>query len=432
MASIEGERSSAALDADRRARRWARGKAKGSEAVRCEDRGLRARDGETCNDEDERPANGQSGPPPPAALIHRERARESKARGKGRKPSSGSLGSGLGAGKGASLAAGHFAAGVQTAFMQKYAADIKRLEARADLPPTVRWIDSHCHLESIMQRTWRGGGKPQVTQEEPDLNLPDLIAQWPAGVESCISNFAFRRPSKPGSLPEWGWLQKNLHYFEEGSPISSKLWFTIGIHPHDVGNWDDAAEQMVRKLAPHPKCVGIGECGLDFFRHGADVAAQQVAAFRAQAKLAVELGKALVVHARLESAQNEELFMSNFKEIVPAEHPVHLHCYSDSLRLALELCSGWKNLRVGFTGGITFGDRSPKGVAQEQLVKGIPLERLLIETDGPYMCPAPFRGQTAHPGHVHRVAERIAEWHGKPLAEVMIATRKSTAVVYGI
>lgn len=63
---------------------------------------------------------------------------------------------------------------------------------------------------------------------------------------------------------------------------------------------------------------------------------------------------------------------------------------------------------------------------------GLPLERLLLETDGPYMCPEPFRGQTAHPGHVHRVAERIAEWQGRPLGEVLASTRRSTRVVYGI
>jgi len=67
-----------------------------------------------------------------------------------------------------------------------------------------------------------------------------------------------------------------------------------------------------------------------------------------------------------------------------------------------------------------------------ELVNGLPLDRLLLETDGPYMCPEPFRGQTSHPGHVHRVAERIAELQGRSLGEVMEITRRSTNVVYGI
>ena len=66
-------------------------------------------------------------------------------------------------------------------------------------------------------------------------------------------------------MPEWSWLEANLRHFEEG-PLADKLWFTIGIHPYDVGNWDAFAEQTVRRLARHPKCVGVGECGLDFFK----------------------------------------------------------------------------------------------------------------------------------------------------------------------
>lgn len=84
-------------------------------------------------------------------------------------------------------------------------------------------------------------------------------------------------------------------------------------------------------------------------------------AFRAQAKLAVELGKALVVHARLVTAQNEDLCFETLSELVPVDHPVHIHCYSDSLRHALQLCERWPNLRIGFTGAITFRDRRDKG-----------------------------------------------------------------------
>jgi len=173
-----------------------------------------------------------------------------------------------------------------------------------------------------------------------------------------------------------------------------------------------------------------------FFKHDQSEVHGQLAAFRAQAQLAVELDKALVVHARLTSREMEELFLIEFRKLVPSHHRVHIHCYSDSLQHALTLCDGWPNLRIGFTGAITFQDKRKglgKGVQHlKELVCGLPLERLLIETDGPYMCPEPFRGQTAHPGHVHRVAECIAEWHGQPLGVVMDATRRSTHVVYRI
>merc|ERR1712137_188325 len=107
------------------------------------------------------------------------------------------------------------------------------------------------------------------------------------------------------------------------------MGFTIGIHPHDAENWDAVAEQTVRKLGSHPKCVGIGECGLDFFKHEDNQAKRQLAVFRAQARLAVELKKALVVHARLVTPDNEELFLQTLSEEVPTEHPIHMHCFSD-------------------------------------------------------------------------------------------------------
>jgi len=387
-------------------------------------------------------------PPPPAAaapLKHdapeRQRAVERKGKGKGGR-GYGKSEISKGSSKGASLMAGPYNAGVQSAFSAKYQADLDRLYARSDLPEDARWIDSHCHLESILARTWRGGGKPQVLDNEPMVDLLQLAELWPRGLEACVSNFAFRRPSKPGFPPEWRWLETNLHHFEDGL-VADKLWFTIGIHPHDAGNWDGAAEAMVRKLASHPKCVGVGECGLDFFKHDQGETDLQLRAFRAQAAIAVELGKALVVHGRLVTAQNEELCMKVLRDIVPPEHPVHIHCYGDSLDHAKQLCDRWPNLRLGFTGSITFRDK-PKGKGKggliekkgeahsRELISGLPVDRLLLETDGPYMCPDPFRGQTAHPGHVHRVAEKIAEWKGLSLGDVMKATRHSTKIVYGI
>eukprot|EP00927_Polykrikos_kofoidii_P036679 TRINITY_DN30964_c0_g1_i1.p1 TRINITY_DN30964_c0_g1~~TRINITY_DN30964_c0_g1_i1.p1 ORF type:complete len:486 (-),score=71.99 TRINITY_DN30964_c0_g1_i1:28-1437(-) len=351
-----------------------------------------------------------------------------------------------------SLMAGPYMSGLRIAYDHRYRSDIERLYSRSDMQSTARWFDSHTHLESILARTWRGGGKPQVTDHEPNHDLVNHVKSWPEGLDGCICNCVFSRPSKPGFPPEWAWLQTNLPHFENG-PASSKLWFTIGLHPHDARNWNADAENLVRRWANHPKCVGIGECGLDFFRHERGEAEVQVRAFKAQVSLAVELNKALVVHARLVTKENEALFLSVLLEVVPEDHPIHMHCYGDSLELAVELCRRWPRLRVGFTGAITFRDppqtKRGKGKGQGQvssvgvkekkgeehcreLVTGLPTERLLLETDGPYMCAEPFRGQTAHPGHVHRVAERIAAWQGEPLTHVLAATRSSTKVVYGV
>lgn len=424
-------------------RRWRRAEPAVTAEGRCEVGGVTA----LATGSGEAPA-----PPPPTAFVASGAAGFTVAAGRrgldrGRGP--GIVGHG---GREGSLGlADAFNAGARQAYLERYAADLRRLEDRSDLPASSRWFDSHCHLESIIQRTWRGGGKPQVTDREPVVGLAELIASWPPGLEGCICNCVFRRASKPGFPPEWAWLETNLIFFEPSHPLSTKLWFTVGIHPHDADNWDIAAERMVRKWAAHPKCVGIGECGLDFFKHDRSQADKQVQVFRAQAALAVELGKALVVHARLVTLANESLFLSVLEESVPKDHPIHMHCYSDSLEAARQLIERWPRLRIGFTGSITFrdpprkaGGKSAKakgkgGVVENKgeehcraLVQGLPLERLLVETDGPYMCPEPFRGQTSHSGHVHRVAERIAEWQGRPLGEVMQATRESTRSVYGI
>eukprot|EP00439_Symbiodinium_sp_Y106_P039188 s3627_g4.t2 len=307
--------------------------------------------------------------------------------------------------------------------------DLERLAARPDLPAEARWFDSHCHLESILQRTWRGGGKPQVQQNEPQVTLPELVTLWPTGLDGCVANFVFRKESKPGFTPEWEWIAQHLSHFEQGGPVSDRLWFTIGLHPHNAAGWDADAEKTVRHFAAHPKCVGIGECGLDFFKHDPSEEEIQLRAFRAQAELAVELGKALVVHARLVTRENETRFLRELTRVVPQHHPIHIHCFGDSLEHAQELISHYPRLRIGFTGAITFSDPPGKGKAgkgkrkgneakkgQEhcrELIQGLPLDRLLIETDGPYMCPEPFRGQTAHPGHVHRVAEPQHAFGGK-------------------
>eukprot|EP00439_Symbiodinium_sp_Y106_P038862 s3627_g4.t1 len=322
-----------------------------------------------------------------------------------------------------------YSAGATTAFLQRYHADLERLAARPDLPAEARWFDSHCHLESILQRTWRGGGKPQVQQNEPQVTLPELVTLWPTGLDGCVANFVFRKESKPGFTPEWEWIAQHLSHFEQGGPVSDRLWFTIGLHPHNAAGWDADAEKTVRHFAAHPKCVGIGECGLDFFKHDPSEEEIQLRAFRAQAELAVELGKALVVHARLVTRENETRFLRELTRVVPQHHPIHIHCFGDSLEHAQELISHYPRLRIGFTGAITFSDPPGKGKAgkgkrkgneakkgQEhcrELIQGLPLDRLLIETDGPYMCPEPFRGQTAHPGHVHRVAEPQHAFGGK-------------------
>jgi len=307
-------------------------------------------------------------------------------------------------------------------YLKSYAADLERINAL--LPSNVSWIDTHCHLESIVHRTWRGGANPPVSNSEPQWTLTDLVELWPQKLEGCICNCVFRSPytHKRPCLSEWSWLERNIHCFNEGS----RLWFTVGIHPHDAHSWNGDAETFMREYAMHPRCVGIGECGGDFFRNRPRLEKMQRRPFELQASLAVEMGKPLVFHAR----KAEKLCLDVLENIMPHDHPIHIHCFSGSVKHARRLFESRPLLKLGFTGAVTFhGDR---GRQLADVVRAIPLERILLETDGPYMCPEPFRGHTAHPGHVHLVAERIAGLKGRSLCDVLAQTRANCREVYGI
>ena len=147
-------------------------------------------------------------------------------------------------------------------------------------------------------------------------------------------------------------------------------------------------------------------------------------AFVDQMALATELGAPLVVHTRDAEEDTLELMRAN----LPRDAKVHVHCFTSSLELADALLAAFPNLCLGFTGACTFKN------AEEirAVVRATPLERILLETDGPYMAPEPHRGTVAHPGMVPHVAAKIAEVKGVDVAEVFEATREATRRTYGI
>ena len=146
--------------------------------------------------------------------------------------------------------------------------------------------------------------------------------------------------------------------------------------------------------------------------------------FAKQMDLAVSLKKPLVVHTRFAEEDTLELMEKH----LPTEHPVHVHCFTSSNTLAQALLERFSSLRLGFTGVVTFKN-APE---VQEVVRNTPLERILLETDSPYMAPEPFRGRIAHPGHVSYVADKIASLKGVSRAEVLATCRKSTRLIYGI
>lgn len=187
------------------------------------------------------------------------------------------------------------------------------------------------------------------------------------------------------------------------------VWAAVGSHPDDADKVDEARILTYRKLARHPRVKAIGEIGLDY--HYEDVPREvQQHAFRLQMALAEELELPVVVHER--EAHGDALAIV---DEYPSVKGV-FHCFSGSPELANELVRrGWY---IGFTGVVTFKN-ARKAV---ETAKSIPLGRILIETDCPYMAPEPYRGRRNDPSYVPLVAQKIAELRGLPAATVAQAT----------
>jgi len=186
-------------------------------------------------------------------------------------------------------------------------------------------------------------------------------------------------------------------------------------------DYNDEIENRIVKNMSKPTVVAWGECGLDYFKSEASTQ-QQHNAFTRQMKKAVELNKPLIVHSR--DADDDTYRLMN--ECLPKDHPIHLHCFSSTLQFAEKMLSSFPNLCVGFTGAITFSSAAK----QREVVTKIPLDRLLLETDGPFMAPDPWRGSIAHPGMVVRVGEEVAKLKGLSIDEVLKQTTTNVQRVY--
>lgn len=202
-----------------------------------------------------------------------------------------------------------------------------------------------------------------------------------------------------------------------------QVYGAFGIHPHSAKFYNDALEQRIVAALAHPKAVAWGECGLDYhFKHSPPQ--QQREVFARQIRMAVALNKPLIVHSREAEKDTIELLRAN----MPADWPVHIHCFNDSAEYLKELLAAFPKAFIGITGVVTFEDAKR---LKEIVATLLPLERLLLETDAPYMAPRPTKGPS-HPGHIPAIAQCIAQLKGVTVHEVMQAARRNTKTVYGI
>ena len=188
------------------------------------------------------------------------------------------------------------------------------------------------------------------------------------------------------------------------------IYASVGVHP-DHESDAEPTEELLVKLAEHPKVIAIGETGLDYFRLKGDLEWQRTR-FRTHIRAARKCRKPLIVHTR-EAAQDTLRLMD---EEGAAEAGGVMHCFTESLevaRAAIEM-----NFYISFSGIVTFKNAT----SLKDVARHIPLDRILIETDSPYLAPVPYRGKLNQPAYVKHVAEEIATLRGISLEEVGRAT----------
>jgi TatD DNase family protein len=194
---------------------------------------------------------------------------------------------------------------------------------------------------------------------------------------------------------------------------ASHLFASVGVHPDYEETHEPTVEELVR-LAAHPKVVAIGETGLDYYRLTGDLEWQRER-FRVHIRAAREAGKPLVIHTR--AAADDTLAL--MREERAAEARGVMHCFTESWEVAeaaLDL-----GFYISLSGIVTF--KNAKSL--QDVARRLPLDRMLIETDSPYLAPVPFRGRTNEPAFVAHVAAKVAELRGMTVDEVGRATSEN-------
>lgn len=238
------------------------------------------------------------------------------------------------------------------------------------------FIDSHCHI-----------------------NFPDLVSDMSGVLQRMQDNEVVAALCVSVNLADYPQV---LALAEQHSHI----YASVGVHP----DYEDVEEPSVARLvelAQHPKVIAIGETGLDYFRLKGDLEWQRTR-FRNHIRASRESGKPLIIHTREAAADTLRLM----QEENAAEARGVMHCFTenwDVAQAALEM-----GFYISFSGIVTFKNaKQIKEVAQR-----VPLDRILIETDAPYLAPIPYRGKLNQPAYVKHVAEEIATLRGITLAEV--------------
>jgi len=242
------------------------------------------------------------------------------------------------------------------------------------------FIDSHCHI-----------------------NFPELVARLPDILGKMHDNQVSHALCVSVNLPDFPQVLALAHRYPH-------IYASVGVHPDYEDTPEPSVEQLVG-LADDPKIVAIGETGLDYFRLSGDLEWQRER-FRTHIRASRATAKPLIIHTR--SAAQDTIRIMQEEGASPEAGGVGgvMHCFTESLEVAQAAIA--LGFYISFSGIVTF--KSAKDL--QAVAREIPLDRMLIETDSPYLAPVPHRGKMNEPGLVRHVAEFIADLRGVPVAEV--------------
>lgn len=242
------------------------------------------------------------------------------------------------------------------------------------------YIDSHCHI-----------------------NFPELAERMPDILAKMEQNKVTHALCVSVDLPDFPQVLALAEQYPH-------IYASVGVHPDYEDTPEPSVELLVR-LADHPKILAIGETGLDYYRLEGDLEWQRER-FRVHIRASRATGKPLIIHTRSASADTLRIMAEEGAGTDKGGPAGVMHCFTESLEVAqAALAMGFY---ISFSGIVTF--KSAKEL--QAVAREVPLERMLIETDSPYLAPVPFRGKMNEPGYVRHVAEYISTLKDVPLEQV--------------
>jgi TatD DNase family protein len=275
--------------------------------------------------------------------------------------------------------------------------DIDRIPAPLPEPLPAPTIDSHCHIELI--------AKSAPDSAEVKAVLDEAFA---AGIEQVVQIGYDLEQSRWSVGVAQAWIGRALA--------------AVALHPNEAPVVDDLDEQLreIEQLAAHPRVRGIGETGLDYFRTPEELREKQEFSFRSHIAIAKRTNKALIIHDR----DAHEDILNVLKE-EGAPEKVIFHCYSGDAQMAKECIRA--GYFLSYSGTVTFKNAPDL----REALKITPLTNLLVETDAPFLTPAPFRGALNSPAQIARTIRFMAEVLERPVEELCHATRENALALFG-